>query len=223
MPPKDWDLSRSPADAGIILQESRKCPDVIQPYVVGPDPNPAYPGNVIVRFRGPESVNRDPSLRIQFGPAVDSLDDLTPTGDDVLLTDVISFEVRPAWIYNPVFNQLLANSSPVPEDMSQGNSDEPFADLPPSGINPTYKDASGKSFGAFDTWYDPAAVFGTEVNWNDPNPQGTDGFLYVNPANPITGATKPPHRINVRALQIKVRVWDPKAEQARQATIINEG
>ena len=41
------------------------------------------------------------------------------------------------------------------------------------------------------------------------------GFLSQN-------QTTVPSRINVRALQIKLRVWDARAEQARQATIISE-
>jgi len=133
---------------------------------------------------------------------------------------VISFEVRPAWIHNDSFNLQVQNlaqnpnlwPSPRPEDMSQGNTDEPFSDLrTPSFLNPAMYPGPA---GAFDTWNTMETV---PTDWDNPfGSPGANGFL-------VPGVTQPPTRINVRALQIKVRLWDPKAEQARQATIINEG
>jgi hypothetical protein len=215
MPPKDFDQVVTIDQAQAIAVDCAKYPDVVQPFIVTPDPRPAPAANtVVLRLPGPESINRDQNKRIQFGPAMDANG---VTGDDVLLTDVISFEVRPAWIHNPSFNNDAQKfyPSPPPEGMAQGNTDEPFADLPPSAINPNYRN------GTFDTWYDAPNFYGVAVDWD--NPGGANGFLFVDPANALTMVTKPPHRINVRALQIKVRLWDPKAEQARQATIINEG
>ena len=98
----------------------------------------------------------------------------------------------------------------------------------------------------FDTWtrQSSAAQFPNlkYVNWNDPSqipptPTGTyaagrplvDAF---NPAPktpnnvPLTALVpwddRPPMRIRIRAIEIKLRIWDAKAGQARQVTIIQD-
>jgi prepilin-type N-terminal cleavage/methylation domain-containing protein len=184
----------------VLVECQNNFPDVIQPIVL---PNPVNPAFATLRLPGPETLNRNLNLRIQAAAH--------PNGDDILLTDVISFELRPTWINNPLFHGLTVNpasghsASPPPEGIGDYNSDEPFADLRPSVTNLTPKYAAG---GFFDTWGDPGTV-----DWD--NPGGNAGFL-------VPGPDKPPTRINVRGLQIKIRIWDKKAEQARQVTVINE-
>jgi hypothetical protein len=230
MPPQDVDRSLPSAVAQQLLIDCLQFQNVIQPFVVGPDTSPNAPaGNVIVRLPGPETVNqRDrsaayvnhpfpptlpaswyPTWRVKLQPLVDVKDVMT--GEDIVLTNLISFEVRPAWIHNPAFNVPAQNfyPSPFPEDMpNHGNTDEPFSDLPRgSSLNPTF---NNPPIGIFDTWFTHPTV---DVDWD--NPSRLNGFL-------TNSTVMPPHRINVRALQVKIRLWDPKAEQTRQVTVIND-
>jgi hypothetical protein len=239
MPPQDIDVSLPTQLAGQLIIDCLRFQNVIQPFPLSPDPN--VPGNTIVRLPGPETVNqRDrnaaypppypllpplpppsfqfppglpptwyPMWRVRLSPMVDQND--VQTGEDIVLTNVISFEVRPAWIHNPTWNAPNQNfyPSPFPEDMpNHGNTDEPFSDLPRgSSLNPAF---NNPPVGIFDTWYTHPTV---DVDWNTPD--RNNGFL-------ASSIVMPPHRINVRALQVKIRLWDPKTEQARQVTVIND-
>ena len=199
LPPKTVDILLSQAEVAQIAADmsSQKYPDVISP-IISAAPSPPYPPNsFFAKVPGPELLNIVAGSRIPSGV-------VHPTGDDILLTDVISFEVKAAWIYNPIFNSFTANSSSVPYFANPDfNTDEPFSDLRPSTLRPS----AGRHF---DTGYQT-----DNIDWDNPAP-ASSGFLWANPANPI------PSRINIRALQIKIRLWDPRAEQARQITIIQE-
>jgi prepilin-type N-terminal cleavage/methylation domain-containing protein len=213
LPPENVDLGpMTVAQANPILADCAKYPDdVIQPYLV-PTPDPAA---VIVRFPGPEALNNRETPRI--------LSAVHPTGDDLVITDVLSMEIKAAWFNNPTFEAMRQGSSPPSSPMYQpgqlyptmmaangplfvagGNMDEPFADLRPAVLD-------GTNASRFDT--------GTRtdlIDWDSPN-QSDAGFGFLGtPGNPI------PTRINIRALQIKLRVWDSRAEQTRQSTMIVE-
>jgi hypothetical protein len=190
-------------------------PDMVNPidrtFDLGLPPPPYPAGSKYVTVPGPEMINTNKSLRITATPH--------PTGDDVLMTDVISFEIKAAWFNNPSFNTPppfapgVAGSSP-PGDAMPLNSDEPFSDIPASTLNPTL----GRTF---DTWYQDNQT--QWIDWESPltyNPPYA-GFL-INTVAPPNAGPLPPLRINVRALQIKLRTWDPRAEQARQATVIQD-
>lgn len=193
-------------------------PDVVEPIVVGPAPSPPYPaGSVIYQVPGIEGLNKgigNPGYvaRLFEGLAFGSFPN-HPTGDDILLTDVLSFEIKVAWYHNPLFEALLAGSSPPPDRVTTNPSlftDEPFSVLKPSSFSPYVLPAPAKRF--FDTGRKDGTVV---VDWASATASGT-GFL-----NPVPGS-RPPTRINIRAIQIKIRIWDPKAEQARQVTIVHE-
>lgn len=167
---------------------------------------------------------------------------LTPNGSggDILMTDVLSYEVKAAWISNPNFNipgGLYSGSSPnptqlpyvasVPAVVPSFHTDSPFYDLPRSTLNTAIV---GNNRAIFDTWGKvqtyptppfPAPPIGPgtvnindSVDWNKAETVAP-GFL-------APGVQQPPLRINMRALQIKIRIWDPKAQQARQVTIVQE-
>jgi len=193
----------------VVIDCQNNFPDVIPPIVL---PNLANPAFATLRLPGPETLNRNRLLRIQ---AV-----AHPTGDDILLTDVISFEIRPTWINNPLFNAILNGSSPAPEGMADYNTDEPFADLRTSVLRPP--PPAGPQFADFDTGTQapnmPPGSPPADIDWDNPFSTPTSiGFL-TPVVNPV------PSRINIRGLQIKIRIWDKKAEpgQARQVTIFNE-
>ncbi len=114
-------------------------------------------------------------------------------GDDILLTDVISFEVKANWTVGtpPAGSAAFA----TPFRTIANNPDWPFDDLQ-------------NTFSHFDTgsMLDAGAMGVTD--WNDPTK-----FL-------IIGAGVPPMRVRMNALQIRIRIWDANAQQARQITIV---
>jgi hypothetical protein len=196
--------------------------------------NPPTTGPVVgFRILGADDLS-DPAQRLPL-PLQPAARLGVPTGGDLLMTDVISFEVRAAWIHNPEMDlpstaNDYAGYSPNPTRFQSNPStlgtthpslftDGPFYDLPRSTVNLPYTQAT-QAVAAFDTWGPviggpPTATstpvtLGDTLDWND-----RTQFLQVSPL-------LPPLRINVRAVQIKIRIWDPRAEQARQVTIVQE-
>jgi len=252
--PTSIDYYEQPANALTIIQQCGQFIDVIPPFIAGPAPDnikalPQYgPNTIILRMPGPEALNgpdldytpnfinpaNQPTIvkRLRFPEEVPDPQaylpefPVHPTGDDIVMTDVISFDVKAAWFNNPRFEAVRPGSSPACSPafqpgqplpiMAFGNMDEPFSDLPFSVLRP----GDGR---AFDTgkqklipWLPPPNQWPVDpADWDQPEAGTTPGFLTVN-------GTTVPSRINVRAIQIKLRIWDPRAEQARQATIISE-
>jgi len=210
----------------------------------------AAPNNtVILRVLGAEDVSNpgrttapfnDP-IRMDYGAYSQKLNPVTgtmyETGDDILITDVLSFEIKAAWFSNqgnPSFEKVLEGSSPsvrplyvLPNGVPPAvtiNPEEPFDDipmvkqvLPPPNPKPLNPALAGQR--RFDTWYlDPQ--ISDDVDWDKAlstasGGPGQKGFLEPYQA-------QPPLRINVRAVQIKIRVWDARKETARQMTVMQE-
>jgi hypothetical protein len=193
-------------------------PELALKAVQLPPPNV---GQYIVMFMGPEAVT-DPQNRVAAPQPAAPIQKLGPnglyeTGDDILITDVLSMEIKLAWIDNQTFNAITPGSSPQSSPMfiaaqpgTTVNSDAPFDNVPqvPAALA-TNPSLAGQRI--FDTWYQAPTSDG--IDWDKPG--GTQGFL-------TQGIDRPPLRINVRSIQIKLRVWDPKAEQARQVTLVQE-
>jgi len=195
-------------------------------------------------------------------------------GGDVLLTDVVNFEVKVLW--EPVrlggqnTDRFIPPTSPndIPPDFKEpspfvagvlpaqggtGNPDYPF-DLLPVGINSGIAQDRSTAPRVFDTWssnndaYSPPPPYDYYygVPTIVPNPSGGNPPYIANPnltlassladptysnwnANHFVGGlaqknpTKNiPLRVRVRALQIKLRIWDRKSQQTRQVTIIQD-
>jgi Prokaryotic N-terminal methylation motif len=213
----------SVADATALLG---RYPDVALAAVPGPG------GTAIVRVLGPDDV-ANPANRMQYF-AYSQRTDLAgnnpyETGDDILITDLISFEVKAAWFENQspppnglpappqpyLFEFLRPGSSPPSRTMGQGNTEAPFDDLPQLSTDPLAPPLNPSFAGQrlFDTWYR-----GDDgIDWDKalPTAGGQAGFL-------TPSFTNVPLRINVRAVQIKMRVWDSEKKQARQMTIVQE-
>jgi type II secretory pathway pseudopilin PulG len=119
-------------------------------------------------------------------------------GDDILLTDVISFEVKATGTAYPGHPGIGIWPNPASPDY-------PFDDLPQQGLN-TQLNQVGR---VFDTW---ATNGFPPQNWDDTT---VLQFLQSSP-------TQVPLRIRLKALQIHLRVWDIKTQQTRQATLIQE-
>jgi hypothetical protein len=125
-------------------------------------------------------------------------------GDDILLTDVLSFEVKPNWLdtqasSNPGVGASAPWESFNLQSPAAGNLDWPYAYLPASG-NPNPRNGQYN-----DTIY-PVRTFDT---WSAPDQ-----------LDPTYGS--PPLRICIKSLQIRVRVFDQPGQTARQITIIQD-
>lgn len=152
------------------------------------------------------SVNSPlPEVRF-FGTQTSPLD----TGDDILIPDVISFEVKLTWL-NDSTTWSSVYSPPLSEIFIPGlQTDYPFSILPQTTLNTSL---AGQRI--FDTYYRASVLelggllYGNEeLDWENRNQM-------IIPSNKL-----PPVRINVRGVQIKLRVWDYKAKMARQLTLI---
>jgi prepilin-type N-terminal cleavage/methylation domain-containing protein len=227
LPAKSHTLLITAGEANQIIADmaQNRYPDMISP-ILSPAPPPFPAGMFLAMVPGPEALNTGAVGRIPSGA-------VHPTGDDILLQDVISFEIKAAWFSNPLFNNQQTGGfainhpvygplgpSTLPHTMGQGNSDEPFADLRPSVLQgPPTQPAFQRRF---DTGLQSDVVDWDQqnANWNAAALTGgflTPSMLMTPPLqNPV------PSRINVRVLQIKLRIWDPRAEQARQVTIVQE-
>lgn len=116
-------------------------------------------------------------------------------GADLLLTDVVSFEVQ-------VFPKPTAGFSATAAD---------FINIPPNGHVPANTNAAYPTgVRVFDTWsMELPALSGAYQNPYD----------YQN-SDTTTGAAKTvPWRGNILALQITIRIWDFKSQKTRQITI----
>lgn len=102
-------------------------------------------------------------------------------GDDVLLSNVLSFEVKLSWTVPP---PPTTEAAPRPFTPSVAT-DAPFD---------TIENAYGVGNGVIE--------FDTRLK----------------SANPDT----PPQKVRIRAVQIRLRVWDAKLQNARQATLVQE-
>ncbi len=157
------------------------------------------------------------------------VDDFTPltgssAGDDILQSNVISFEIKANWD---------AGFGALPTGWNTPN-EAPFDDLPPYQSQPmsaTYPSGSGNpSFSrsnltaadlarprVFDTWTDRPP----HNNWARPE-------VLTNPGNPqpppifAPNLSYVPLPIRLKAIQIKLRIYDPKNKLARQITLIQD-
>ena len=120
-------------------------------------------------------------------------------GDDIFLSDVVSFEVKVFWSTGAA--SAPGEALPAPA----ANVDWPFAILPLSPRNPNMSNPSRR----FDTWSQLATV---GFNWDDANAWSA--------AN--ANGTQVPLRVRVQTLQIRIRVWDFNTQQTRQLTFVQD-
>jgi prepilin-type N-terminal cleavage/methylation domain-containing protein len=157
-------------------------------------------------------------------------------GADLVLTDVLSFDVR-------VLVNRPAQSTSVPAAWDFYNlNDDPnsLEAIPPFrsyvDTNPPRYRFLGKAVRVFDTWSNVKDEVYDYSNWNVTyNADGTTS--YAGPNGPVPGATPtsiPLRRlysaasrtwsgdIRIYAIKVSIRTWDFKTNQARQITIIQD-
>lgn len=167
-------------------------PDLsISPPAKSPDPRPAgytvnTPASVTMH------VNRLP-LVPQSGAG---------QGDDILLTDVLSFEIRAHWMSGTA---IPLNDAQFLFPPPLQNHDYPFSAL-------IFSASPNPSFNyRFDT--------GSTGDSNHIQPP----VDWYNPVSFLQKSPFVPHnRIRLDSLQIRIRIWDPRTGTARQMTIIQD-
>ena len=193
-----WFTSQT-ATPGMSCNQVTTATATIPPTAIGQQKLLNGPGNITV-----------PDFRLGGKTGIRSatgIDNFAPlgTGDDILLSNVISFEIKANW-------DTVSGLPPV----AAPTDDAPFYDLPVSTSVPSL----GRTF---DTWSDRP---------NTTSPFNYDGWntpMIPNPAAPAPPAMIPnpnyrpvPLPIRLKAIQIKLRIYDPKNKLARQITLIQD-
>ncbi len=158
-------------------------------------------------------------------PADDELAPMsTRPGEDTVISNVISFEVQVSWTAaggtamggTAANNALLPYDNTDPKQRDPGEfdtttrkTDSPFDTLPQ--VRATWNNAPGLAgTHTYDSW-----THDLKDDWRtNPQPNG------YNPAT--ADANRPPLVITVRSVQVRIRVWDPKMQNARQITIVQD-
>ena len=130
---------------------------------------------------------------------------------DLLLTDVVSFDVRV--LVPAVSNDFVDLCSPSLAPYFSGN--------------PAFNQSTGPM--VFDTWTNQdnaltGTVYSTSWNnpWKTPAAAATNATIPLYQTQPTGANPPPPQAISIQAIQIVVRVWDYKTKKTRQATIVQQ-
>jgi type II secretory pathway pseudopilin PulG len=137
-------------------------------------------------------------------------------GEDTVLSNVISFEVQVHWTpssftqaddvllpYGPTNGPppAVPNRFPDPFDTTKSKTDEPFDTLPK--VLPSWNNGGLANTYTYDSWT-------KDLDWT----------TNYDPTKP--DANRPPLVITVRAVQVRIRIWDPKMQTGRQITITQD-
>lgn len=231
--------------ADLTNPNNRLCGPGIDPNTGKMQPGPAPNGGIVTCTPQPRGI--DAYLAPVGGNRL---------GDDVLLSNVISFEVKvnyepakygipplgvhppsipaPPWIAPRAYpNTPLPNNDNDNDNNPDRNTDYPFDYLAgrvpgvPSGTNNLTGGfnrglnlmANGRY--VFDTWTQyPSAVPGwvTFNAWDGIAMNAAPGAS----TSPVPTDDAIPMRARVKAIQIRVRIFDPKLKNARQLTIVQD-
>jgi type II secretory pathway pseudopilin PulG len=129
----------------------------------------------------------------------------THYGEDILASNVLSFEVLPEWTQNTTLTGSTGTAQPFQSGTTVLNSDWPNDHLQQTGLGglnnstPTYNNIPLTS-NVFDTWY-PAKAGGALKAWNDFSAAHSQAI---------------PLAIRIKSLQITVRIYDFRTQTSRQ-------
>ena len=170
--------------------------------------NPSPDLSVIgANYVSPTDVT-NPAFRLPLSPMGG-----TQLGDDILVSDVLSFEVKVNW--TPASAGITGPSTNFPT---------PFNLVPPGNRTVAYPEGNKPNLDwpfdllpniagwgmKFDTMtQNITPVPSTPPNWDDPT-----SFQTMNGT--------PKLRIRVNTIQIRLRIWDANTQQARQITIVQD-
>jgi prepilin-type N-terminal cleavage/methylation domain-containing protein len=176
------------------------------PYVVALDP--FWATNTAVDFTNPLTPrNTAIDYNTEFANTV-PLANVSPVGDDIVLTNVLSFDIRVS------IRTKTPDLEPLPTDFIDLFDVTKMVAPPPSPPNPPppnpeFWDPNNVTSGrpaVFDTWF----------QWRN-KPLIVAGVTQWNTAAETLNVPLP---IQIVAVQITIRVWDERTEQARQVTVV---
>lgn len=206
--------------------EVSRVPPAVSPILTTPPPVNAYntPNTINIPERRWIRMNNFPQERLLTSSAIgqwryERLEEVDPTnvnvrGNDILLTNVLSFEIKAAGRGNSTLHRPPDSEWPRP--LVSGNPDYPFDDLPPMDYNSRFDLLSGPR--VFDTWTRQNAN-ATYSGWPNYSPNTVWDPLATGFSRNTNAL---PYRIRIEALQIRIRIWDEKTKSARQITIIQD-
>jgi len=147
----------------------------------------------------PKSIYLPPPLRIPYAPL--------PTGTDVLMSNVVSFQVLMNWT-PPTFVNV---HNPFTKFDAYG--DWPFAALSSGGL--TTFDTGNRSYLNMPN--------SSTIDWFNTDQTSPTSFMNVQaPWAFLNAYPQPAGRIRVRSMQIKLRIWDPQTQTTRQVTLVQD-
>jgi prepilin-type N-terminal cleavage/methylation domain-containing protein len=170
-----------------------------------------------ILFHNPNDLAQNVrSLTPQFLSSASSSKDPTDPlsrlnkGTTLLLTDVISFDVR-------VLKYIWPNRTAIGLPMQL----EDFQDANPFALDPNLTKKGKLRLYNLDNPADPGWAYNSTYPWFFSTSIAYD--LQKDPLVPLpAGTSVPPPQFCISALAITIRVWDAKTEQARQVTIIQD-
>lgn len=150
-------------------------------------------------------------------------------GEDVVLTNVIAFDVR---VFDPDAQPMLNGTTIVypPEQTYTGPTAGMFkgcfVDLgrTPSAVTTLTSGAATKSglTATYDTWttaYESNGVDDDSDGIIDEGTNGVDNNGNNIPDDPAEDETAPPYATPLRAIEIRIRCYDPTSREIRQVTV----
>jgi hypothetical protein len=167
-------------------------------------------------------------------------------GEDVMLTNVVAFDVRVFDPAAPIGPSASGNDCLSPLDgtaLGAVNANGAYVDLGnavatkgPSNVLPRFEgfgDIRSKLMGnvadrcVYDTWSTHYEANGIDEDNDNTPDQGTDGLDTPVPPNAADGViddvdereVQPPYRYPLRGIEVRIRCYDPLTRQGRQATV----
>jgi hypothetical protein len=173
------------------------------------------------------------------GLIFDSALSSTRVGEDVVLTNVIAFDVR---VFDPAAPVGVQGSDPViPGDPGFTGSvaNGAYVDLAnaqttpgPSGFPPHFSGSGQRNYrgqaggmagrNTWDTWSTHYETNGADDDADGTIDQGSDGFDNNNNGTvdePAEQETSPPYPYPLRGVEIRIRCYEPSSRQVRQVTV----
>jgi prepilin-type N-terminal cleavage/methylation domain-containing protein len=185
-----------PNASGPVLDRARNCPMLgemnYQNKIYGPSGGPAW----LLNWLAAGGLFRDPFTNQVIPPVWH--DNVNLQGADILLSDVLSFEVK---VLLPGANDFTDLFDSL-RDPTVYPSPRVPAHNPVFRDNPVTKQAGPR---IFDTW---SSVKDETYDYS--------GWFQQN--SPVSA----PAPISIKALQITVRVWDKRTQQTRQITMVQD-
>lgn len=176
----------------------------------------------------PHVMRVDGEARLGDATETGTFDNTDRAWEDVVLTNVIGFDVR---VYDPEARASIANGVTLypgdPEYAAPNGATGVFVDLGwhadlHESVPSSRKDAIDKGFGAFGQPPDPksglatssAAVYDTWSQHYEFTAAGRSGLN-----DPSQYQSAPPYPAPLRGLEVRIRCFDPTSKQVRQTTL----